>query len=105
MATYEVPRALGALQIAEIGPRSGSYCGSLFLDLRFRKLVQKLLAAHSSHLDDASLAHFVLEFSASVKRTYKGPENDAEMFSFRCLHRGDSGEQPLLFSISARENQ
>ncbi|KAF9511772.1 hypothetical protein BS47DRAFT_1486686 [Hydnum rufescens UP504] len=48
----------GATVIAEVTPRSGSYWGSLFLDLNFRKLVEACLAAHPVHLDEASLAHF-----------------------------------------------
>ncbi|KAF9510332.1 hypothetical protein BS47DRAFT_1348130, partial [Hydnum rufescens UP504] len=70
-------------------PRSGSYCGSLFLDLRFRELVQIRLATHPAHLDEASLAHFVRSFSESAKLAYKGPEDDTKLFRFRCLHVED----------------
>ena len=70
--------------------RSGSYCGSLFLDHRFRELVRTRLAGHPSHLDEASLAHFLLTFSGSEKLRYKGPVDDAQMFRFRCLRLQDS---------------
>jgi hypothetical protein len=38
LAAYRVTGATAALEIAEIASRSGSNCGSLFLDLRFRAL-------------------------------------------------------------------
>ncbi|KAF9510321.1 hypothetical protein BS47DRAFT_1396058 [Hydnum rufescens UP504] len=65
LATYYVLRALGSPEIAEAVPRSGSYCGSLFLDLRFRELVQ------------------------AQKSAYQGPEDDTKLFRFRCLHAED----------------
>ncbi|KAF9510323.1 hypothetical protein BS47DRAFT_87827 [Hydnum rufescens UP504] len=85
-----VLRALGVPEITEVVPRSGSYSGSLFLDLRFRELVKACLATHPVHLDEASLAHFVRSFSESDKLTYKGPEDDTKLFRFRCLYSEDS---------------
>jgi hypothetical protein len=92
VATYSAPRALQASKIDEIGSRFGSYCGSLFLDLRFRTLVQELLAAHPSHLDEASLDYFARAFSSSAKLNYRGPEDDAKMFHFGCLQYRDARE-------------
>ncbi|KAF9511742.1 hypothetical protein BS47DRAFT_1298549, partial [Hydnum rufescens UP504] len=91
LATYNAVRALspGLPKIVEAAPRSGSYCGSLFLDLRFRELVQERLATHPVHLDEASLAHFVRSFSRSEKLAYKGTEDDTKLFRFRCLHVED----------------
>jgi len=89
LATYGVLPALGAPKIVEAAPRSGSYCGSLFLDLRFRELVQERLAAHPVHLGEASLAHFVQSFSQSEKLDYQGTKDDTKLFRFRCLHVED----------------
>ncbi|KAF9503115.1 hypothetical protein BS47DRAFT_1402731, partial [Hydnum rufescens UP504] len=90
LATYNALQVSEAPQIVETAPRSGSYCGSLFLDLRFRKLVQARLAAHPVHLDEASLAHFVRSFSGFEKLAYNGAEDDAKLFRFPCLHVEDS---------------
>jgi hypothetical protein len=46
---YAILGASGAPEIAEAAPRSGSYCGSLFLDLLSRELVPARLAAHPVH--------------------------------------------------------
>ncbi|KAF9511536.1 hypothetical protein BS47DRAFT_1298749 [Hydnum rufescens UP504] len=92
IATYDIPRALGMPEIAEVPLRSGSYCGSLFLDVHFRELVRARLADHPSHLDEASLAHFLLTFSGSEKLHYKGSVDDTKMFHFRCLHLQDSDD-------------
>ncbi|KAF9511769.1 hypothetical protein BS47DRAFT_1394865 [Hydnum rufescens UP504] len=89
LATYNVLGGLGAPKMVEAAPRSGCYCGSLFLDLRFRELVQKRLAAHPVHLDEASLAHFVRSFSQSEKLEYQGAEDDTKLFRFKCLHVED----------------
>ncbi|KAF9510357.1 hypothetical protein BS47DRAFT_1487533 [Hydnum rufescens UP504] len=74
---------LGAPKMVEAAPRSGSYCGSLFLDLRFRELIQMRLAAHPVHLDEASLAHFVRSFSRSEKLEYQGAEEDTRTVSIQ----------------------
>jgi hypothetical protein len=81
---------LEASGIVEAGVRASAYCGSLFLDLRFRELVRTRLASHPSHLDEASLAYFVLQFSESMKLGYRGPDDDAAMFHFVCLYPQDS---------------
>jgi hypothetical protein len=60
---YTILGASGTSEIAEAAPRSGPYCGFLFLDLCFCQLVQAHLAAHPVHLDEASLVHFVRTFS------------------------------------------
>ncbi|KAF9510360.1 hypothetical protein BS47DRAFT_1331774 [Hydnum rufescens UP504] len=92
LATYNVMRGLGAPKIVEAAPRSGSYCGALFLDLRFRELVQERLATRPVHLDEESLAHFVRSFSRSEKLDYQGTEDDTKLFRFRCLHVEDSDD-------------
>lgn len=40
---YKIIGSLQNLEIAEVCARSGSNCGSLFLDLRFRELVRFLM--------------------------------------------------------------
>src|ERR1700730_9692507 len=65
------------LQIAEICARSGANCGSIFLDLRFRELVQNLLENHPTHLDPLSLAYFMHSFSETDKLAYKGVGDDS----------------------------
>lgn len=40
LAVYKIIGSLQNLEIAEVCARSGSNCGSLFLDLRFRELVR-----------------------------------------------------------------
>lgn len=71
------------LEIAEMCARSGANCGSLFLDLRFRELVKTLLADHPAHLDAASLAYFMHNFSETDKLAYLG-EGDDGTFPFTC---------------------
>ncbi|KAF9511530.1 hypothetical protein BS47DRAFT_1395036 [Hydnum rufescens UP504] len=95
IATYNIQRAWGTPEIAEACLRSGSYCGSLFLDVYFRELVRARLADHPSHLDESSLAHFLLTFSESEKLRYKGSADDTKMFHFRCLRLQDSPMNPL----------
>jgi hypothetical protein len=41
-AVYKLLGQLSALEIAELCSRTGSNCGSLFLDLRFEALVKSL---------------------------------------------------------------
>ncbi|KAF9510347.1 hypothetical protein BS47DRAFT_1396083 [Hydnum rufescens UP504] len=97
LATYNVMRGLGAPNIVEAAPRSGSYCGALFLDLRFRELVQERLATHPVHLDEESLAHFVRSFSRSEKLDYQGTGDDTKLFRFRCLHAEDLDDPAVGF--------
>lgn len=67
LAAYKIIGLLQNLEIAEIAARSGANCGSLFLDLRFRDLVQTLLVDHPAHLDPVSLAYFMHAFSETEK--------------------------------------
>ncbi|GJJ14004.1 hypothetical protein Clacol_008261 [Clathrus columnatus] len=76
LAAYKIIGLLQNLDIAEISARSGANCGSLFLDLRFRELVQTLLADHPAHLDAVSLAYFMHAFSETEKLAYKGESDD-----------------------------
>lgn len=78
--------------------RSGANCGSLFLDLRFRELVNTLLAEHPAHLDAASLAYFMHSFSQTDKLAFKGETDDGtarrtEMSVFRRLNETPSSPQ------------
>ncbi|KAF9511550.1 hypothetical protein BS47DRAFT_1363789 [Hydnum rufescens UP504] len=91
IATYNIDRAWGMPKITEVCLRSGSYCGSLFLDVHFHELVRACLVDHPLHLDEASLAHFLLTFSGSEKLHYSSPVDDAKMFHFPCLRFQDSG--------------
>jgi hypothetical protein len=88
---YKIIGSLQALEIAEVCARSGSNCGSLFLDLRFRELVRTLLAEHPVHLDEASLAYFMHSFSETDKLAYQGESDDANMFHFTCFNVEDPG--------------
>lgn len=76
LAVYRVIGQLKSLEIAEVCARSGGNCGSLFLDLRFRDLVTKLLAAHPVHLDAVSLSAFTHSFSETDKLAYRGKSDD-----------------------------
>lgn len=91
MAVYRLIGQLRSLEIAEVCARSGSNCGSLFLDLRFRELVRTLLEDHPAHLDAASLAYFMHAFSETDKLSYQGEEDDANMFHFTCFNVEDPG--------------
>ncbi|KAH0833971.1 D-arabinono-1,4-lactone oxidase-domain-containing protein [Lanmaoa asiatica] len=79
----------GNLEIAEMCARSGANCGSLFLDLRFRELVQTLLAEHPAHLDPASLAYFMHSFSQTDKLAFRGEVDDETYFHFTCFNVQD----------------
>ncbi|KAJ7682898.1 hypothetical protein B0H17DRAFT_1075328, partial [Mycena rosella] len=89
LAVYKIIGDLAHLEIAEIAARSGASCGSLFLDLRFRALVQALLADHPAHLDAASLAYFMHSFSEADKLTYAGRADDDAIFYFNCFNVED----------------
>lgn len=99
LGVYDVLRSWGNYDIREAYLRSGSYCGSLFLDLRFRKLVCSTLSRYPSHLDEASLAHFTLTFG-KVKLEYSGLAEDDTNFHFGCLHRQHSGRSLVAYCMS-----
>ncbi|KAF9511754.1 hypothetical protein BS47DRAFT_1486679 [Hydnum rufescens UP504] len=112
LATYNALQVSEAPKIVETAPRSGSYCGSLFLDLRFRELVQARLAAHPVHLDEASLAHFVRSFSGFEKLAYNGLRTtqscfDSHAFMSRISHDPavglDHGELVIPGDVLRRE--
>ncbi|KAJ6619054.1 hypothetical protein B0H10DRAFT_1794150 [Mycena sp. CBHHK59/15] len=88
LAVYQITGDSGSvhLEIAELAARSGANCGSLFLDLRFRALVQTLLADHPAHLEPASLASFMHSFSEADKLAYAGYEDDETTFYFNCFN-------------------
>jgi len=92
LAVYKIIGSLQNLEIAEVCARSGSNCGSLFLDLRFRELVRTLLADHPVHLEQASLAYFMHAFSETDKLAYLGESDDGNMFHFTCFNVEDPGE-------------
>ncbi|KAJ3557489.1 hypothetical protein NM688_g1454 [Phlebia brevispora] len=89
LAVYKIIGMLSHLEIAEMCARSGANCGSIFLDLRFRELVKTLLAEHPVHLDAASLAYFMHNFSDEAKMAYKGLEDDNKIFHFTCFNVED----------------
>ncbi|KAF8183795.1 hypothetical protein K438DRAFT_1131087 [Mycena galopus ATCC 62051] len=89
LAVYKIIGDLAHLEIAEIAARSGASCGSLFLDLRFRVLVEALLVDHPAHLDAASLAYFMHSFSEADKLTYAGRSDDEIIFYFNCFNVED----------------
>jgi hypothetical protein len=75
LAAYRVTGATAALEIAEIASRSGSNCGSLFLDLRFRALLDRLLEHHPGHTEPASMASFMNAFGEQ-KANFRGEVDD-----------------------------
>ncbi|OCH88943.1 actin-like ATPase domain-containing protein [Obba rivulosa] len=89
LAVYKIIGMLSNLEIAEMCARSGANCGSLFLDLRFKELISTLLADHPVHLDAASLANFMENFSETDKLTYMGEHDDDKMFHFTCFNVED----------------
>ncbi|KAF8064184.1 hypothetical protein FPV67DRAFT_1629198 [Lyophyllum atratum] len=89
LAVYKIIGQMANLEIAEMCARSGSNCGSLFLDLRFRELVKALLGEHPAHLDPASLAYFMHSFSETEKISYGGVSDDQNMFHFTCFNVED----------------
>ena len=95
LAVYKIIGSLQSAEIAEMCTRSGSNCGSLFLDLRFRELVRTLLADHPVHLEQASLAYFMHAFSETDKLAYLGESDDGNMFHFTCFNVEDPGELVL----------
>ena len=84
---------VGDLQLAELSARSGANIGSVFLDIKFRELVQMLLSAHPMHLDGASLAYFMHAFGEGEKHNYRGEEDDGVFFRFN-LFNPDDTEDP-----------
>ncbi|KAJ7778510.1 actin-like ATPase domain-containing protein [Mycena metata] len=89
LAVYKIIGDPANLEIAEIAARSGASCGSLFLDLRFRALVEALLVGHPAHLDPASLAYFMHSFSEADKLNYAGRGDDETIFYFNCFNVED----------------
>ncbi|EIN05832.1 actin-like ATPase domain-containing protein [Punctularia strigosozonata HHB-11173 SS5] len=86
LAVYKILGQLANLEIAEICARSGANCGSLFLDLRFRSLVETLLADYPAHLDPPSMANFMRAFSENEKLEYRGVDDDGNMIQFSCFN-------------------
>ncbi|KAJ7147329.1 actin-like ATPase domain-containing protein [Mycena filopes] len=89
LAVYKIIGDPAHLEIAEIAARSGASCGSIFLDLRFRALVEALLVNHPAHLDAASLAYFMHSFSEADKLNYAGKGDDETGFYFNCFNVED----------------
>jgi len=89
LAVYKIIGQMANLEIAEMCARSGANCGSLYLDINFRELVQALLADHPAHLGAASLASFMHSFSETDKLTYQGASDDHNMFQFTCFNTED----------------
>ncbi|KAJ7482269.1 hypothetical protein B0H11DRAFT_1724058 [Mycena galericulata] len=98
LAVYKIIGDPAHLEIAEIAARSGANCGSLFLDLRFRALVQALLDDHPAHLDAASLAYFMHSFSEADKLNYMGNEDDDTIFYFNCFNVEDPDDPSVGLS-------
>ncbi|KAK7055143.1 hypothetical protein R3P38DRAFT_2499251 [Favolaschia claudopus] len=95
LAVYKIIGDLAHLEIAEIAARSGANCGSLFLDLRFRALVEALLKDHPAHLDLASLAYFMHSFSEADKLNYAGRSDDETVFYFNCFNVEDPDDRSV----------
>ncbi|GAA5878397.1 hypothetical protein JCM8547_007907 [Rhodosporidiobolus lusitaniae] len=94
-ASYKLIGQLSQLEIAEMAARTGSNCGSLFLDLRFEALVKSLLRNHPVHLDEASLLAFRHSFAECDKLSYRGEADDETMFRFNCFNIED-GHDPSV---------
>ncbi|KAG8718337.1 hypothetical protein FRC09_012815 [Ceratobasidium sp. 395] len=89
LAIYKILGSLTSLEIGEVCARSGANCGSLFLDLRFRDLVARLLERHPAHTDAASLAYFQHAFAETDKLAFRGEEDDSTPFQFNCFNVED----------------
>lgn len=76
LAAYKIIGQTSQLEIAEVCARSGANAGSIFLDLRFKTLLEALLAGHPGHLEAASMANFMNAFSEYEKAEFKGKEDD-----------------------------
>ncbi|KAK4046962.1 hypothetical protein OIO90_006380 [Microbotryomycetes sp. JL221] len=92
-AAYRLIGQLSQLEIAEMCSRSGSNCGSLFLDLRFEALIKKILKNHKTHLDQSSLLAFRHAFAETDKLAYQGISDDETLFRFNCFNIED-GHDP-----------
>ncbi|KAF8604383.1 actin-like ATPase domain-containing protein [Ceratobasidium sp. AG-I] len=103
LAIYKILGSLQNLEIGEVCARSGANCGSLFLDLRFRDLVAKLLESHPAHTDAASLAYFQHAFSETDKLSFRGEEDDRIPFQFNCFNVEDS-DDPSVGLINGELN-
>lgn len=90
---YRILGSLQRLEIAEVCARSGSTCGSIFLDLRFRELVESLLEHHPVHLTPYSLASFMEAFATTDKLAYRGEIDDNNLFYFTCFENDHSCER------------
>ncbi|KAG8732129.1 hypothetical protein FRC10_001198 [Ceratobasidium sp. 414] len=92
LAIYKILGSLSSLEIGEVCARSGANCGSLFLDLRFRDLVARLLERHPAHTDAASLAYFQHAFAETDKLAFRGEEDDTTPFQFNCFNVEDPND-------------
>ncbi|KAG8704387.1 hypothetical protein FRC08_002254 [Ceratobasidium sp. 394] len=92
LAIYKILGSLTNLEIGEVCARSGANCGSLFLDLRFRDLVARLLERHPAHTDAASLAYFQHAFAETDKLAFRGEEDDTTPFQFNCFNVEDPND-------------
>jgi hypothetical protein len=81
LAIYKILGSLTNLEIGEVCARSGANCGSLFLDLRFRDLLARLLEKHPVHA--ARLAYFQYAFAETEKLSFRGEEDDGESLCWR----------------------
>ncbi|CAE6398596.1 unnamed protein product [Rhizoctonia solani] len=95
LAIYKILGSLERLEIGEVCARSGKNCGSLFLDLRFRDLVARMLERHPAHTDPASLAYFQHAFSETDKLAFKGEEDDRTPFQFNCFNVEDPDDMAV----------
>jgi hypothetical protein len=82
LAVYKILGATTSLEIAEICARSGANCGSIFLDLRFHALLDKLLEGHPGHRDSASMTNFMNAFN-DQKTSFRGKIDDSGCFFYR----------------------
>ncbi|CUA69590.1 hypothetical protein RSOLAG22IIIB_08597 [Rhizoctonia solani] len=92
LAIYKILGSLERLEIGEVCVQSGKNCGSLYLDLRFRDLVARMLEHHPAHTDPASLAYFQHAFSETDKLTFRGEEDDLTPFQFNCFNVEDPND-------------
>jgi hypothetical protein len=93
LAVYKILGATTSLEIAEICARSGANCGSIFLDLRFHALLDKLLEGHPGHRDSASMTNFMNAFN-DQKTSFRGKIDDSWCFFL-------SREQEKMLTIVA----
>ncbi|KAF6747910.1 actin-like ATPase domain-containing protein [Ephemerocybe angulata] len=89
LSIFKITGKLDDMEVAEVCTRSLAECGSSYLGMQFRELVNFLLSDHPIHIDPASLAYFQFSFDEVEKLTFAGGGNEDKMFYFTCFNSED----------------